>query len=325
MKGNRQNTLALVSIVVILLLGVSWYINRANDEEGVQEQNLVPEDVPNNEAALEIDIVYQTDSLEVPTWAPTGVHSPPWEHSIYLASSGDGLTFIGERFFVQHAGVPNLLLTNDDKIVATFQYFSYEEETLFDRIVYTVSDDYGQTWSPVKPIKFDTRYDKGSPPVDPTLVQLGDGRYRLYYTFQEPGTQYAALYSSSSTILDGVFDDEGVQLSTTSMLLDPAVVFYDGMWHHYTVNHEGSGSLHSVSSDGLGFTLEENILSDYQFLGGAIVDDGKLMFYGTGNGVVLAESDDGYVFRKVKEGVADGADPGIVKLPDGSYLIVYTK
>ncbi len=94
---------------------------------------------------------------------------------------------------------------------------------------------------------------------------------------------------------------------------------------YYTVNHGDSGTIHSVSETGLDFKLQENIQSDYLFLGGAVVDNGKLRFYGTGNGVVLAESDDGYVFHKVKDHVADGADPGVVKLPNGGYLIVYTK
>jgi cbb3-type cytochrome oxidase subunit 3 len=271
------------------------------------------------------DVVYKTDSLPVPSWIFEGGDASPWTESIYLAKSNDGKTFTDEKFFVQHAGVSNLLLTNDNKLVATFQYFSYEQEELFDRIVYTVSEDFGETWSSVKRMKIDPEFYVGPSPVDPTLVQLEDGRYRLYFTYHKHGKPYPELFSAISSTLNGIFENEGVQLSIDGLLLDPAVVFFKNEWHHYTTNHEGIGDMHSVSSNGLNFELKENLISDFQFLGGAIEDDGKMKFYGTKNGVVLAESSDGYSFTKIKENVVDGADPGIAKLPSGSYIISYTK
>lgn len=349
MEGRKAGSIALIAVIVIIGLGYVFVSNRGGEVIVDDDQNEIiqteetgetseletpepekpqsePEEPQHEEyEALEADVIFKTDTLETPSWAPTGVNHPPWEGSIYLANSTDGETFTDERFFVQHAGVPHLLLTQDNRVVATFQYFSYENEELFERIGYTVSDDYGENWSKLKVIQLEERYDRGSKPVDPTLVQLEDGRFRLYYTFHEPGTQYAAMYSSSSMTLDGIFEDEGMQLSVDNMLLDPAVVYFNGNWHHYTTDQSGQGTIHSISEDGLDFELQDNIESDYSFLGDAIVDDGKLRFYGTGRGIVLAESDDGYSFAKVKEDVADGADPGIVKLPDGNYLIVYTK
>ncbi len=226
MEGNRRNIALIVIIITLLAVGAFMY-KRPSGETVVPENPESPGNVPENG----VDVVYKTDNLALPSWAPKGVQANPWEGSIYLARSDDGESSTGERFFIQHAGVPNLLLTQDNLIVATFQYFSYTDQTMFDRIAYTVSEDFGDTWSQVKLIKLGERYTKGSTPVDPTLVQLENGRYRLYFTFQEPGTQYPSLYSSISTSLDGVFVDEGLQLSTNSMLLDPAVVYFDGQWH----------------------------------------------------------------------------------------------
>lgn len=349
MEGNKLKPVALIAVILVIGLGLMYVLRGNNDtiidtsddtmetevedeteeiEEETEQEIEEPEQPPVDPLApvvKEVDRVYKTDSLETPSWVPQGINHPPWEGSIYLASSSDGLTFTDEKFFVQHAGVPNLLLTQENKVVATFQYFSYEDEDFFEVIGYTVSEDNGETWSKVRAIQLEERYNRGSKPVDPTLVQLEDGRFRLYYTYHEPGTPYAAMYSSSSTKLDGIFEDEGKQLEVEGMLLDPAVVYYNGVWHHYTINHDGPDTIHSTSEDGLGFIVQDSIESDYQFLGDAIENEGKLRFYGTGQGIVVAESEDGYTFTKIKENAVDGADPGIVKLPEGGYLIVYTK
>lgn len=342
MEGGKLNPLVLVAVIVVIVIGLVFTISRPTDkvvletdydpgkelteqpkEEETKDEPVVTVEPDKEEIAF--DVVYKKDTLELPSWAPSGVNNPPWEDSIYLASSSDGEMFTDERFFVQHAGVPNLLVTNEGIVVAIFQYFSYETQEMFEKMAYTVSEDNGETWSPVKAFQLPSRYDRGSKPVDPTLVQLEDGRFRLYFTFHEPGTQFAAMYSCSSTTLDGVFEDEGVQLAVEAMLLDPAVVYFEGVWHHYTVNHGGPGSLHSTSTTGLDFELQDPIEFQHQFLGAGLVDNGKLRFYGSANGVFLAESTEGSSYTMVKEGVVDGADPGIVKLPDGSYLILYTK
>jgi hypothetical protein len=286
---------------------------------------------------LEVDVVYQSDGTPEPSWLVVGpdMKNPPWEGAVYMARSNDGLTFTGEKLFVDRAGVPNLLLTKDSKLVATFQYFSYLHEELFDVIAYTVSDDFGETWSPVRKIKIEGKgFEKvgagGPNPVDPTLVQLDDGPFRLYFTFHPPGQQYPGLFSARSDGLDGAFKSEGLQLEVTRMILDPAVVEFNGKWHHYTVLHgEKTGSkyinVHSVSDDGQNFEVAEDIPFDFQFLGQVIEDGGKLRFYGSGDGIKSATSTDGYSWTKDSGKRSEGADPGVAKLPDGTYILIYTK
>jgi hypothetical protein len=326
--------LVVVAVIVFFVMGHFKNLEDVESEGGFEESASQSEPVTQDEPVTQepelqedpgIDVVYKMDSLSVPPWVYPGVDAAPWKGSIYLATSSDGKSFSGEKFFVQHAGVPDLLLTDDGKVVAIFQYFSYSDQDYFDRIAYTVSEDRGESWSNVKMINFDDEFNVGPTPVDPTLVQLSDGRYRLYFTYHKHGMANAALFSVSSMTLDGVFESEGMQLSTDGMLLDPAVIFFKDEWHHYTPDHSGSGTIHSVSADGLNFVRKDNIASDYQFLGGGIEDGGKMRFYGTGNGVVLAESSDGYSFSKVKGNVVNGADPGVVKFPDGEYLIVYNR
>ena len=162
MEGNNRTK---IIIIFIILLGIGAFVyNRQNKGK--------------NDPLIEnrVDVVYQTDTHELPDWAPRNVPEDPWTGSIYLAWSDDGITFTDEKFFIQHAGVPHLLLTDDNKIVATFKYYSYTEESMFDRIAYMISEDFGETWSPVKLIQLGERYRDGPTAVDPTLVQLEDGR-----------------------------------------------------------------------------------------------------------------------------------------------------
>jgi hypothetical protein len=294
MKRIVIGVIVLIAAAVVVFFVIGHFKNLKDLEESDFERGSyetgVSDEVSGEELPMVsgIDVVYKTDSLSVPSWVHRGGGAEPWKGSIYLATSSDGKSFSGEKFFVQHAGVPDLLLTNDGKVVSVFQYFSYSDQDYFDRIVYTVSEDYGASWSEVRLIDFDDEFDIGPTPVDPTLVQLADGRFRLYFTYHKHGMPYAALFSVSSMTLDGVFESEGMLLSTDGMLLDPAVIFFNGEWHHYTPDHEAGGTVHSVSADGLNFVRKANIESDYQFLGGGLEDGGKLRFYGTKNGVVLA-------------------------------------
>jgi hypothetical protein len=162
------------------------------------------------------------------------------------------------------------------------------------------------------------------------LVQLEDGSYRLYYTYHPPGKKYPGLYSAHSDTLDTPFKSEGPQLETNKMILDPAVIYFNGAWHHYTVRHnEKSGgkfvNVHSTSTDGQNFKLQDDIPLEFQFLGQVIEDKGTLRFYGSGDGVESATSSDGYIWTKDPDRRTLGADPGIAKLPDESYLMIYTK
>lgn len=284
----------------------------------------------------ELDVVYKTDNTPEPSWVMKGnMNHPPWEGTVYMARSGDGLAFTGEKLFIDRAGVPNIMLTDDNKLVAIFQYFSFKEEEMFDVIAYTVSGDAGNTWSPVRKITIQGKgFEKigagGPNPVDPTLVQLDDGSFRLYFTFHKRGEQFPGLFSAHSDSLERPFQSEGPQLEANRMILDPAVVKYNGKWHHYTVLHgEKIGAkkvnVHSVSGNGQDFVLDEDIPFNFQFLGDVIEDDGKLRFYGTGNGVESATSTDGYSWTMDTGQRANGADPGVVKLPDSSYLILYTR
>ena len=275
---------------------------------------------------VEEDMVYQGETAPAPPWIPANVGGgTPWFDDLQIATSGDGLNFDNNRLFLPHAGVGNLLLTRNNILIASFQYFSYTNEELFDRIAYAVSEDFGRTWSPVRPMNIEVP-DPGPHPVDPTLVQLSDGGFRLYFTFHQRGDEFPQLFSAQSDTIDGLFRWEGKQLSTEQLILDPAVIFFNNVWHHYTTSHEAPkngivNNVHSISSDGLNFVRQDDIAIEMSFLGNLVEVYGGLRFYG---GQSSAFTTDGYHWEMEPGNRGLGGDPGVVALPDGSYLAVFT-
>lgn len=255
----------------------------------------------------------------------------PWDGMIYSAKSSDGLTFTGKTLVLARAGVPNLLQLQNGDLVLTYQYFSETDEDLFDAICYSISKDGGDTWSEITAIKYEdlpTPLDAKFVPMDPTLVQLDDGRLRLYFTYHAKGNQKPALYSAT-TADENITSDFVVNatpaLMTDAFLLDPAVTFFNGKWHHFTWQDGSDNNYHSVSDDGLTFTMQDEISLPMEFLGQVIPYEKGLRFYGTGKGGVLsAVSTDGYTWTQESGTRGQGADPAVQKLDDGTYIMVYT-
>lgn len=326
MKKNLLIVLFLLLIVLIITVTLLYvYLNK--EEKNRQSLEGGNEIILNEEPA-----VYQDESSARPAWArtPDG-RSGPWEGDLYIAYSEDGLTFENEKLFLPHAGVPHILQISDGDLIATFQYFSFVNEELFDVIAYVISKDNGKSWSDIKAIKFDgLSKTKDSPnPVDPTLMEIEDGTFRLYYTYHAIGEKYPQFYSAVADSIEGKFVSQGACLEVDKMILDPAVVFFNDKWHHYTTYHgekEGGKELncHSTSNTGTEFTKQEDIALDMTMLGDVIEVDGKLRFYGTANGVKSAISEDGYEWEMESGIRINGADPGVVKLDDGRFMIIYT-
>lgn len=256
----------------------------------------------------------------------------PWDGSLYQTSSSDGMAFSGKTLVLEQAGVPNLLRLPTGELILTYQYFSSESRDLFDAIAYSVSDDNGATWSAPKPVALSGVPTPAGPnlkPMDPTLVRAEDGSLRLYFTYHAKGKKSAELYVA--------VQDEGDIAATFvtqvtpalsvpgAFLLDPAVTFFDGVWHHYTWQDKSDGNYHSTSTDGLTFALSDDISLPMDFLGQVVPFGEGLRFYGTGKGSVdSAYSADGETWTMDTGSRSPGADPAIAILDDGTYLMVYT-
>lgn len=326
----------ILCLFVIIGVGLFYFLTKddSSDEISKVEDNLVS---PTNKVTAQINYslepdIYEKDNRDIPSWikAAPNYESGPWHNDLYITTSTDGLTFTNEKFFVSHAGVPNIIQRSTGELIATFQYFSYVNEGLFDKIVYTISEDGGETWSKIKMVEFSglSGDNMGPTPADPTLVELEDGRLRLYFTYQKPGDSFPGLYSATADSIDGTFQSDGKQLFVDEMVLDPAVIKFNGTWHHFTTYHEqnpgNNRNFHSTSSTGLNFSKQTDVVSNMSFLGDVIEVDGKLRFYGSGNGVEMVTSADGNIWSAPVSTGVDGADPGVVYINGDGYLMIYT-
>ncbi len=337
-KKSKLFPILAISLALLSLiggLGLAAYLwGRKNNKDTNKPDDTVTDGSSNtNNTNLSEDMVYKEETAPRPKWisdTPEG-DTGPWNSGLYIATSEDGLTFTDEKLFLEHAGVANLITTSDGTLIATFQYFSFVNEDMFNIIAYTLSNDSGKTWSSIKPVKVNNLSEgETKNGCDPTLVELTTGQLRLYFTHHQHGEEYPQLFSAISDSIDSDFLCEGQQLSTEEIVLDPAVIYFDGMWHHYTVKHGQSfesdpeakkTSIHSISEDGLDFELDDDIEIDMEFLGDVIEDDEGLRFY---NGKQSAFSTDGYDWTLEDGERIDGADPGIVKLEGGLYIMIYT-
>ena len=336
MKTSNLFSILIVTTLFALLIACNENIfedNSGNVErnEGKENKKVIEEEITENSSeknkailGLEEDMIFIKEKAPFPSYIKNPDEGP-WHHGLFLARSEDGLKFSEEKMFLEHAGVANLILTSENILIATFQYFSFINKKMFDVIAYATSEDYGNTWSSVKPIKIGG-LNKGSNPVDPTLVELDDKTFRLYFTYHEHDSHYPQLFSAHGDSITLIFHSEGQQLQSDGVTLDPAIVRFDSIWHHYTVKHDEQFSnflnnIHSVSQTGLDFQLVAEININMPMLGDVIQDEDGVRFY---NGENSAFSTDGYDWT-IEEGQrVQGADPGVARLPDGSYIMIYT-
>lgn len=258
--------------------------------------------------------------------------SGPWNGSVFLATSSDGDTFTEQSTVVDRAGVPNILKLHDGTLVLTYQYFSAEASDMFDVIAYSLSFDQGETWTAPAPVHFSglPLSNGGRHAMDPDLVQLDDGRLRMYVTYHADTAARPTLYVATASDADmtSTFMAEptpALSIADTNVL-DPSVIFFHSEWHHYSWLDDSSENIHTTSSDGLTFTQRDSINLPMDFLGQVIAMGDGLRFFGTGSGKILsAFSTDGYTWVMDDGFRLDrGADPGVTQLDDGTYLMVYT-
>ena len=252
----------------------------------------------------------------------------PWNRDLVLYRSSDGSTFTKAGTFVERAGVPNVIRDGSGGLVAVFQWFPFDNRAAFDRVAVAFSTDNGATWTKPAQMTFSGLPESLMRPFDPTMVQLSDGRYRLYFTSNERGSlTRPAIYSAISS--DGISYqfEPGARFAPAGGTVDCSVVFYKGAWQlfsHTQQANSGSG-YHAVSADGLAFTQQPNVTigAGRQWIGNAVVIGGTLRYYGSGReGLWVATSTDGSAWTLEAPPDLNLGDPSVVVLPSGELLLL---
>jgi hypothetical protein len=246
----------------------------------------------------------------------------PSTHSVYRATSSDGLNFIKDTtllFFP--ASVPGAVMDTNETI---FLYYVYATQSTTEVLNFATSTD-GANFTSPQPINL-----TGSSVikrVDPNPVLLPDGRIRLYYIDLDPQPPKDVHSAISS---DGInFTEEAGIRFTKNNITDPDVfMLTDSSWVMFV--SKGTTLVRATSSDGLTFTEDPTFIwnngavcSTFLFPGGIF------RTYYCGGGIKSATSTDGYNLSvesgiRIQPGANESVcDPTMVHL--GSTYIMYYK
>ena len=287
----------------------------------------------------------------------------PWDHDVLVHRlAQDGRIERLETF--PRSGVPSIARMPDGRLIAATQHFPEDNPHGFDKVAVRFSRDEGRTWSEPRVIEVMGLPDEMRFPFDPTLVPLGDGRIRLYFTSLKGRTvdqDVPAIFSAVSS--DGLryTFEPGVRFAVSGRpVIDCAVAVHRGVFHLYSPDNGpqvtglergeirpspspppvGTG-YHATSEDGLRFTRQADVRigGSRRWLGGAQSDGVLITFFGTTapgpagppgqqspprGGIWRATSRDGRSWDLLDDLRVPGADPGAVAANDGGWIVVST-
>lgn len=270
--------------------------------------------------------------------------SGPYKDETWGAVSDDGLKFsILPGPFFKQASVPDALELSKDgpcgksgTLLIYYCDFSRVMGPGQEKISYASSTD-GRNWSEAIPTVFEGKRNKGGI-VDPSVVELPDGKIRLYFfgpetTSGDPAKQEGdhVIYSAISS--DGIhFQVEDGDCFKLPRITDPEVVYVDGEWLMFL--SRGRETLLARSNDGLNFILDEDFSLNIGGVPGAVVlPNGKVRIFACSMGIVSAIYDP----KTKKPPVVEGgyrlqgqqgtivADPSPIYRLDGSYYLIFKK
>lgn len=254
-----------------------------------------------------------------------GGHDPSSDKT-YYTTSADGIKWETGTLLSDAASVPDVIRTSDGTLWAYWVDFS--DLSLRDRehIGIARSDNNGNSWEKLGLANFSGLGD--IVPVDPDLIELPDGRLRMYFYDIAVHQPAHPIYSAISE--DGInFEKEEGTRVTIDNVYDPDVIqLADGGYRMYL---NAQDILSAYSADGITFTLEEGIRAEKGSVPGSILmSDGSVRMYNCAGGISLFESQDGLNFTLIERGVIHDetmtgkilCDPSITAIP-GGYLLVY--
>lgn len=262
-----------------------------------------------------------TPMAACPAPDPEGRYHEIYDHRVMKATSDDGLDFeVDHTVLLEHASVPDAVVRPDGSI---WVYYVNGEPGQHGPFIAQLEDD--GVFHPMECVRVDGIFEGNV--VDPNIQRLADGRYRLDYylgwftgTPPPPGAEHPFYVA---------FSDDGIHFQVASKTLgfdtiatDPSVVpLPEGGWL-MTYAHDGAVGL-ATSEDGLTFTrtattFEKGIPEL------AVFTDGTVRLYASsmeGGMWVYTRSDDGLSWSEPVQTGVMGADPSVIALPEGGYIM----
>ncbi len=271
----------------------------------------------------------------------TGAHGEfRWEDRLLLATSSDGLTFTrSNKVITDQAGYPSLVAAND----ILYLYFRTAAIEVRGTLAVGISSDRGKTW-----VFKHVRIKDGEKTLRPYAADvrvLEGGTFRLCFKDR-----------SLTPKIDCADGTDGIQFTASGTMFErtgPYGSIMEGAltvpagdaWHTYLrdINGDFFGIVrHGISADGEKFEFGTNpelfLPDDFCYPTSAVnLGDGRSRFYGTPcstGGIRSILTRDGLHFDlepgarlalepKVESEKDHVKDPAVVRLADGSYVMVY--
>ncbi len=262
-------------------------------------------------------------------------HESPGHFRLLSARSDDGLTFVPTgQIISDQANVPDLIAGPDGAI--HLYYTGGQVGNRNNTLALAISRDQGRSWT-FKHVEIEGSGLEHA--GDPDIVRLDDGTFRIFLTTMVNGCHGVICCDST----DGIhFTPRGTAFAKAGLELPDSTTFRLGsMWHMLTLEGRGVTQRHGTSSDGREFAVGEKMpfVADgepYIAANGVPVDGGYRMygFSPPARNFRSFFSSDGRQWTVEKgirlaldAGSAPGSaqikDPSVLRLADGSYLMVY--
>jgi len=281
---------------------------------------------PRPRAALAASLLILAASAAAPAQGPP---AGPFTHQVLSASSPDGLTWTHDGVvLLEHASVPCAIVMPDGNLRIYYVDASQIPETANC----AESTDGGATFQALGLHIAGLTSEKA---VDPSIVRLKNGRYRLYYygATGDPGAD-GTHYVRSAISGDGVaFVEEGPALAYDG-LVDPDVFKAGDRWLMFVFSLTDHTTVVAESRKGRKFRKVRPLgLDGYGTTAPVRLDDGSFRLYAfdqrNQRTIVSFVSTDGLAWtpepgvRLEAPAGKEITDPQVVRLPDGSWKMVF--
>jgi hypothetical protein len=263
--------------------------------------------------------------------SPPPPQAGPYLHRVLSAVSPDGLTWTADNHvLLEHASVPCAIMTPEGNIRLYYVDASQMPETANC----AESTDGGSTFTVLGLTIANLTALKA---LDPSIVRLVDGRYRLYYygpATQDPSAAGAhSIYSAISD--DGVAFTEEQQVFSYDGLVDPDVFqVRRGLWYMFVFSLADGRTIIAKSRNGTTFKyLKPLALENWGTTAPVKIDKRRYRLYAFNqNGQQMIGS---FVSRNALKWTQESGDrltaapdeqitdPQVIQLPDGSWKMFY--
>jgi hypothetical protein len=281
---------------------------------------LTTESSPQPEAATTVEA--QPAPLQGCAAGDVNQESPLASHQVYRAFSNDGYEFTAEdKLLIDHASVPEGAIGPDG---AMWVYFINGEAGKHGLFV-AREEENGQ-WQLIDCVRLNGQFEGNA--VDPDVIRLSDGRYRLFYFLgnfvsrPQPGqSPEHPIFSAISE--DGIHFTIEQQLIAVEGVTDPTVAqLPNGGWLMALAQVQENRTLLAASADGYNFELTGVVVETPGIPELTAMPDGRVRLYLSNS---LISEDGGQTWAEETQRFVPGPDPSLVAMPDGSYTMFYKK